>query len=309
MEHKKVFSHAGLSLFVLVLVINVVQVVMSVVASVFFPEVAASTDFLLLTVFVSTDIIGFAVFYLMMRKPKADVVRLEKKKMSVKDFIVIFLICMAATYVFNMISAAINYAIGLLTNSTIANPLESAIGGNLILQIIVLCIGAPVVEELIFRKLLLDHLRPYGDKTAIWVTALAFALLHGNLSQALYALVLGMIFAYIVLRTNDVRYTIGLHLIINMLGSVVMPMMASSENLALVAIAGLLIIAFMLSGIILFALNIKRIVIEEGEITLEKSERFKTIYLNAGMILYIITCLAMFAIVILSSMLASAQGM
>lgn len=309
MEHKKVFSQAGLSLFVMILVINIVQMIMSVAGYIVFPEAVNSTNFLLLQVFVSTDIVGFGVFYLMMRKPQTERVKLEKKKMSVRDFIVVFLICMAGTYVFNMISSLINYGIGLLTNSTIINPLDSAIGGNMILQIIVLCIGAPVVEELIFRKLLLDHLRPYGDKTAIWVTALTFALMHGNLSQALYALFLGMVFAYIVLRTNDVRYSIALHLIINLLGSVVLPMMVAGGSVVLTAIAGLLVIAFMLSGIILFVLNIKRIVLEEGEITLEKSGRFRTIYLNAGMLLYIIVCLATFALVIISSMLQSMSGM
>ena len=65
-------------------------------------------------------------------------------------------------------------------------------------------------------------------------------------------------------------------------------------------LAGLLVIAFLISGIILFILNIKRIVIEEGEITLDKSVRFKTIYLNAGMILYLISCIAMFVITIIT---------
>lgn len=299
MEHKKVFSHAGLSLFVMVIVVNAVQILAMGAAALLAPDLIQQPWFSLALIFVSLHVVGLAVFYLMMHKPAAAVQKREKQRMSVKDFIVVFLICMAATYLFNMVSVLINYLIGVIRQAPVVNPLEAVLGGNLIFQILVTSVSAPIVEEFIFRKLLLDHLRPYGDKTAIWVTALAFALFHGNLSQALYALVLGMIFAYIVIRTNDIRYSIALHILVNLFGTAVMPLMtAGGEMLAMAA--GLLLIAFLISGIILFILNIKRIVIHEGEITLDKSVRFRTIYLNAGMILYIASCICMFVIAIMT---------
>ena len=299
MEHKKVFSHAGLSLFMMVIVVNAVQVLAMGGTALFAPALLEKPWFGLALIFVSLHVVGLAVFYLMMRKPAVSLPKKEKMRMSVTDFIVIFLICMAATYLFNMVSTLINYLIGLIKHAPVVNPLEAVLGGNLVFQILVTSVSAPIVEEIIFRKLLLDHLRPYGDKTAIWVTALAFALFHGNLSQALYALVLGMIFAYIVIRTNDIRYPIALHVLVNLFGTALMPLMVAGGEL-FTMLAGLLVIAFLISGIILFILNIKRIVIEEGEIALDKSVRFKTIYLNAGMILYIISCVAMFVITIIT---------
>lgn len=283
----------GISLFVMIIVVLIAQTLLSLVAALLMPAVVTEVWFSLLLVFISMHIIGFAVFYLMM-KPSAPQPTREKKKMSVKDFIVILIICLGATYLFNMVSLAINYVIGLFKQSPVINPLDSVIGGDIILQILVLAVSAPIVEEIIFRKLLLDRLRPYGDKTAIWVSALAFALFHGNLSQALYAMALGMIFAYVVIRTNDIRYSIALHMIINFIGSVAMPMLAASSFIPLVMAAGLLVWVFLIAGIILFFINIKRIVLTKGEITLDKSVRFKTIYLNAGMILYFIACLIMF---------------
>lgn len=296
--HKKKFSYMWASLFVMLLVVNMVQMIMSVPAVLIDPMITTKAWFTLVATFVSMHIIGFAVYYLMM-KPQVPVVQREKSKMSVKDFIVVFFICMAATYLFNFVSLGINYVIGLIKQSPVVNPLESAVGGNVVLQVFVLAISAPIIEELVFRKLMLDCLRPYGDKLAIWVTALAFALFHGNLSQALYALVLGLIFAYIVIRTNDVRYSIAYHIIINLLGSTIMPMMATSSNQALVMAAGLLVYVFIIVGVILFILNAKKIVLEKGEITLEKKGRFKTIYLNAGMAGFMLMCLSMFIMVIL----------
>lgn len=296
--HKKKFSYMWAALFVMLLVVNMVQVFMSIPVAIINPMLTSSVEFTLIATFVSMHIIGFAVYYLMM-KPQVPVVQREKSKMSVKDFIVVFFICMAATYVFNFVSIGINYVIGLIKQSPVVNPLDSAVGGNMFLQVFVLAISAPIIEELVFRKLMLDCLRPYGDKVAIWVTAVAFALFHGNLSQALYAFVLGLIFAYIVIRTNDVRYSIAYHIIINLLGSTIMPMMALSSNQVLVMAAGLLVYVFIIVGVILFILNVKKIVLEKGEITLEKKGRFKTIYLNAGMAGFMLMCLSMFIMVIL----------
>lgn len=281
------------ALFVMLLVVEVVQVAMSIAAALINPMVVMEEWFLLLATFVSLHIIGLIVYYLMM-KPKLPAVKREKKKMSLKDCIVLFFICMAATYLFNYVSLGINYLIGLLKHSPVANPLDYAVGGNVVWQVFVIGISAPVVEELIFRKFMLDFLRPYGDKTAIWVTALAFAMFHGNLSQAFYAFALGLIFAYIVIRTNDVRYSIAYHIIINILGSTIIPMMALSGSSVLTTISGLLVILFILAGVILFIMNVKKLVLEKGEIMLDKKERFRALYLNAGMVVYTIMCLIIF---------------
>lgn len=297
-EHKRKFSHMWLALFVMLLVTNVVQVIMSVAVILMKPAFALEADFLLLETFVGFHLVGLAVYFLMMRRRCPSVQR-EKKRMTVKDFIIVFFICMAATYLFNYASVGINYLIGLLKHSSVVNPLEQALGGNIVWQVFVVAISAPVVEEIIFRKLMLDCLRPYGDKVAIWVTALAFAMFHGNLSQALYAFALGVIFAYIVIRTNDVRYSIVYHILINVCGSVIFPTMASSEEKIVVMIAVALVLIFIAGGVIFFIRNVRNLVLEEGDIVLDKKIRFRAMYLNVGMVLYTISCMLMFLMVLL----------
>lgn len=297
-DHKKNFSYMGLCLFILMLTVNIVQVILSVIVTVFAPESATSSWFLLINIFISMHVIGLAVYFLLMR-PKEPQPAREKKSISPLRFAKIFIICMGATYLFNFVSLGINALIGLLKHSPVTNPLESVVaGGNLILQILIIAVSAPIVEELVFRKLLLDRLRPYGDRVAIWVSALAFALFHGNLSQALYAFVLGLIFAYVVIRTNNILYSMALHVLINLFGSAIMPLLAMSGNLALTMAAGLLVWVFLIAGIIFFIMELKHIELREGEITLSRSERFKTCYLNVGMILYFIICLALFVVAI-----------
>ncbi len=299
MEHKKNFSYMWLSLSVVLLVVNLVQIVMGAIFSVIAPNIVQSSWFLILCIFVSMHVVGFLIYFLMM-KPKQPQPAREKIKISPLRFFKIFIICMGATYLFNFVSLGINALIALLKHAPVNNPIASvATGDNLILQVLVLAVSAPIIEELIFRKLMLDRLRPYGDMTAIWVSALAFSLFHGNLSQALYAFVLGLIFAYIVIRTNNILYSIGLHILINLFGSTLMPLMALSTNTALLTIAGLLVYIFLIGGIIAFITEVKHIKLNKGEITLTGFERFKTHYFNIGMVLYFILCLVMFLMAIL----------
>lgn len=77
---------------------------------------------------------------------------------------------------------------------------------------------APILEELVFRKLLLDRVRHWGDRLSILISALFFACYHTNLFQFFYAFAVGALFAYLTLRTGTVRYSILLHGLINLVG-------------------------------------------------------------------------------------------
>lgn len=76
-------------------------------------------------------------------------------------------------------------------------------------------IVAPVAEEFIFRRLLLDRIRIFGDRATILIGGAAFGLFHGNLNQTFYAFALGAVFSAIILMTNRLRYTIAIHMFIN----------------------------------------------------------------------------------------------
>jgi hypothetical protein len=91
---------------------------------------------------------------------------------------------------------------------------------SVLFNIIVVAILAPIFEELLFRKLIIDRLAPYGQKSAIIVSALLFGLLHGNLSQFIYALLLGIILGHIYCRTGKIRHTIAIHMGFNALAGV-----------------------------------------------------------------------------------------
>jgi hypothetical protein len=75
---------------------------------------------------------------------------------------------------------------------------------------------APVAEELFFRGLLLrGYLARYSVTTAVWVSALLFALFHLNPWQAIVALPLGVAYAWLVLHTGSVLPSMLSHAMVN----------------------------------------------------------------------------------------------
>lgn len=78
-------------------------------------------------------------------------------------------------------------------------------------------IAAPVCEELIFRKLLLQGLRGCGDMFAAVTSALIFAASHGNFDQFPYAFAVGMLYGILALRSSSVVPTLVLHFANNLL--------------------------------------------------------------------------------------------
>lgn len=95
---------------------------------------------------------------------------------------------------------------------------DATSGGSLWLTLLSTTILAPIFEETFFRKLLIDHLQQYGEKIAILCSALAFGLYHMNFFQFFYATGLGLVMAYIYVRTGKLRYTIAMHILFNTFG-------------------------------------------------------------------------------------------
>lgn len=62
------------------------------------------------------------------------------------------------------------------------------------------CVAAPLVEETLFRGLLLESLLPRGRGAAIWLSGLAFAAWHLNPSALRYYALMGALFGYLYTR-------------------------------------------------------------------------------------------------------------
>lgn len=288
---KKVFSKIGATLFLFVLILLVVQYIFSYILQMTIPNVGDKPWFVWIMTIVSLYLISFPIYLMMMKKIPDCEVKAEKKY-SLKEMIMLVFVCFSATYLFNFISLGINALIGFLKGSPVINPLlDVVLNSNIIYSIVVACIMAPIVEEIIFRKVLLNKLVGYGEKTAIIVSSLAFALFHGNLSQFFYAFALGAIFAHITVKSGTIKNSIILHMIINLLGSAIIPTIVLKSSLTLTAIVGFIIMVSIVMGVVLFVKYNKVLFpslnpqpISEGE----KIIKISNALLSNGMILFIL---------------------
>ncbi len=86
-----------------------------------------------------------------------------------------------------------------------------------VLCILMLCVVAPWLEELIFRDGILRHLTLHGIKPvwAIVISALLFGLVHGDPAQMVPASLLGLVLGLLYVHTGDLSLCLPAHIINN----------------------------------------------------------------------------------------------
>jgi len=83
---------------------------------------------------------------------------------------------------------------------------------SLVTTLILLAVAVPIIEELLFRGLILDSLsESYGSWASIFISSVIFAILHIHPLSILNAFWGGMIYGYVRMRTNSLWPSIFLH--------------------------------------------------------------------------------------------------
>lgn len=308
-QTKNHFSKLGLMYFLGTLIILACQLLTSLAANSLAPDLMADNNLSLIIVMLPMYMIAMPLMGLLIKMLPAS--RIEQHKMTIGQWMIAFLICYAILYISNIAGQIISTIIGFLKGSMVSNAIvEIASGISPWVSIFIMVLLAPIAEELLFRKLLIDRTVKYGEGIAILLSGLMFGLFHGNLNQFAYAFTLGLFLGFIYVRTGNVIYSILLHMSINFMGSVVAmlvlnvsgyeeiaALMGNPEEMMAVAMEKLpqlmilfiyfiLLIGITISGIVLLIINKKRFICRPGELSIPKGKRFSTIFLNIGMILF-----------------------
>lgn len=291
-DNKKVFNRIGLAIFVSMILVNIIQVVFFGIIGVVNQELLSAPWINYAAIAISFYLIGFPVFYLMIKNLPEEEKR-ESKTLGVFEVIKICFMSYSIVYIVNFLTNILMMLIAVIKGSEVTNPLVNMLGGsNWIWSLIFAGILSPIIEEMMFRGVMLNKLRRYGDKVAIITTAILFGLFHANFSQFFYAVALGIVFAYVALKTGTIKYSIILHIVVNIMGGVILPaVIGDGSNIVAVGCVGLALLAIVIVGLVLLIKNRKNISLLDGEIKLEKGTAFKTIWVNVGMILYVVISL------------------
>lgn len=218
--NRRFFSKIGFNYFALGIIVLVLNLFIGLFISIINPNLLSNQTMMTFFSAIWTYLLPLPIFIYIMRKTEAKT--LEKHKMTVKTFVICISITMFLMWIGNIMGVIITSGIGSLIQHEVANPINDVItNSGLVANLIIITTIAPIFEELIFRKLLIDRTIKYGGTISVLLSGLLFAFFHGNLNQFFYAFLLGGFFAIIYIKTGQIKYTIGLHMIINFIGSVV----------------------------------------------------------------------------------------
>ncbi|MCQ2969194.1 MAG: CPBP family intramembrane metalloprotease, partial [Clostridium sp.] len=294
---RRVFSRVGLATAIMGIVVNAVQMLIITIFNKVNPSFESNGWFKYLLIAVSFYLIGFPLCCLIL-KGIPDGQKRKESNLTFWGFIKFFLISYFVMVLLNLFTMGFLWIIGIIKGTDVVNPLENVLSGSSIWATIIFAgILSPIIEEILFRGVMLNKLKTYGDKIAIITTALLFGLFHENFSQFFYAVGLGIIFAYVTLKTGTIKYSIGLHIVINMMGSVIGTQVIGNSTATM--IFGIIIWIFVIAGLILFIKNFNKRSLLPGEVTIEKGHVLSETCLNVGMILNFIISISLMIYVLL----------
>ncbi len=167
--------------------------------------------------------IGFPLFLLLRGRAPGRAAKGEG--LSAQQFLLLVPVCLFAAYGGNLVGRLFEGLFRLLWPFHVSLPTAALSAEQPALQALLLAVAAPLMEETVFRRSLIDRLRPYGERTALLGAALLFGLFHSSVSQSCYAFLLGLVFGYVYLKTGRLRYSAALHMLINAMSTLVLPLL------------------------------------------------------------------------------------
>lgn len=255
LTYQKLFSRIGACYFALLAGSQVLSAIVMAFAVQYAPWVVETPWFIWVFSYVPLYVVCVPLFFLLLKKwVPVQPVEAEQESISGGNLIKIYIVMMGAVYAFNIVSALITQIIAMLKGSAVANPLDEVVtSSGFVYNVFFGCIVAPVGEELLFRWALYPRIAPrYGEKLYLLVSSGIFALYHGNLSQLLYAFVVGYLLGLVYVKTQRLRYNIAFHIVINLTGMIVGPALATLGALG-IGILFVFELACLIGGAVLWA--------------------------------------------------------
>lgn len=313
---RKHFSKLGLMFFLGTIIVNVVQIIALNIAKAINPAWVEDPNISILLAILPMYLLGMPVMIALIKRIPATPP--EQHHMKAGHFVLSVIMCYALTLVSNVVGLVVTFIVGLLKGGFVNNEMVSlTTSTNVFLLFVFTVCCAPFYEEYIFRKLIVDRTVRYGQGVAVIVSGLMFGLFHGNFNQFIYAFTFGMFLAFLYVKTGKLKVTIGIHMIVNFVGSVIVPLLVNlidldgymqlinegmdpdammaylSENMVgwvLYFCFMCCVFAIVITGVVLLIVFLakKRFRLAPGQIVIPKGKRFRTVFLNLGMILFIL---------------------
>ena len=193
-------------------------------------------------------ILSFPIIYYFVKTYKKYEYFKTNKKLNAKDFSVYFAL---AFWIGNFFS----FLIVLMSSHKGRTPVV-AIYESLYTDIIMTVFVAPVLEEIVFRGVIMNNLKKYGIKTAIIINSIFFALSHYNTDMIIPAFFTGIIFSYVAYKYS-IKYSILIHFLLNTITQILQVIILSKIEMSIV-VFGLFLLFLIIFLLIFFIIGLAK---------------------------------------------------
>ncbi len=207
-----------------VFVIKLASILLNVFFYVFYTENFATIYIILNSI--NVCVIGTTVLALALRK--LPVTKIEKRPMKIGQLLLLIMMMYGLTQVGSLMGMPIHLALTTIGSLTADSEDAAAeLSNNLVfssgtvIRIISIGILPAIFEELLFRKFLIDRTIRHGEFISCAMSGIMFGLWHGNFQQFFFAFFIGVLFAFVYIRTGNIIYTMIMHASMNLVTSTV----------------------------------------------------------------------------------------
>ena len=125
-----------------------------------------------------------------------------KQKISLSALVLFTVFAFTLCFSCNIVPNLISYATGIdIGSSYVFNPLDY----------IAMVLIPAIIEETAFRGFILGGFCEYGEKFAVIISAVIFAMSHTSLTAVIYSFLCGIILGCLYLRTNSLIACMTVH--------------------------------------------------------------------------------------------------
>ena len=322
---RKVFSRLGLGAFATMLISIGISVILAFIGMLAAPDFFRTASGVLILSIVSMHLTAIPLGCFIMRKVPRFIP--ETDKFGIASLLKCVPVCIFFAYAGNLIGTLLNELLYSILGLPYVDPVGSIVDSNLplVVMVLTLVIIGPFMEELLFRKFLIERMRGYGERIAIICSALMFGLFHINLVQFTYASLLGLVFGYVYIRTSNIWYTFALHAFLNFYSGVLPTKLGSStivetflnrlddghyeaafqllEDPYVLAFVIYIVITLLLAiaGLVLLIINRRKLRFSQAPLQIPKGKGFSSSWLNLGMQLFALSCVAYIIVSVVGS--------
>jgi membrane protease YdiL (CAAX protease family) len=193
---------------------------------------------------------------------------------------------------------AVNYAASIFEGFGIEYNVDfgenpKGIFGFLLTMIATMAVPA-LIEEFAVRGIALGILRKFGDSFAILTSSVLFALMHRNFQQIPFAFLVGLVLAYITIKTNSIWISVAVHAFNNGTAVLLEFLTEKMSNMAASLTFNLFFMATLVLGIVAFLVSDKNkdlFEIEKANTIMAEGKKIKKFMLCFPVVLFTIVCI------------------